>query len=138
MCVNKIHDIYPVCSIFFVYKTCIIILVIFDTMMSIPHYPAHSASQGCMYELTPGMVGLAPKWVRLAPNGTNPGLFQIRFQCIWRGAPKALKSDLKKPGFVPFGANLTHFGAKPTIPGPYVLRKSRLTDSNNTCISYSF
>ena len=33
-----------------------------------------------------GMVGLAPKWVRLAPNGTNPGLFQIRFQCIWRGA----------------------------------------------------
>ena len=34
--------------------------------------------------LIPGMVGLAPKWVRLAPNGTNPGLFQIRFQCIWR------------------------------------------------------
>ena len=30
-----------------------------------------------------GMVGLAPKWVRLAPNGTNPGLFQIRFQYIW-------------------------------------------------------
>ena len=29
-----------------------------------------------------GMVGLAPKWVRLAPNGTNPGLFQIRFQYI--------------------------------------------------------
>ena len=26
-----------------------------------------------------GMVGLAPKWVRLAPNGTNPGFFQIRF-----------------------------------------------------------
>ena len=33
--------------------------------------------------LTTGMVGLALKWVRLAPNGTNPGLFQIRFQCIW-------------------------------------------------------
>ena len=28
-----------------------------------------------------GMVGLAPKCVRLATNGTNPGLFQIRFQC---------------------------------------------------------
>ena len=27
-----------------------------------------------------GMLGLAPKWVRWAPNGTNPGLFQIRFQ----------------------------------------------------------
>ena len=25
------------------------------------------------YEPEPGMVGLAPKWVRLAPNGTNPG-----------------------------------------------------------------
>ena len=23
----------------------------------------------------------------------------------------------KRPGFVPFGANLNHFGAKPTIPG---------------------
>ena len=30
-----------------------------------------------------GMVGLAPNWVRLAPNGINPGLFQIRFQYIW-------------------------------------------------------
>ena len=30
--------------------------------------------------------------------------------------PNALKSDLKKPGFVPFGANLTQFEAKPTIP----------------------
>ena len=27
-----------------------------------------------------------------------------------------LKSDLKSPRFVPFRANLTHFGAKPTIP----------------------
>ena len=27
-----------------------------------------------------GVLGLAPKWLRLAPNGTNPGLFQIRFQ----------------------------------------------------------
>ena len=28
-----------------------------------------------------------------------------------------LKFDLKSPGFVPFGANLTHFGARSTIPG---------------------
>ena len=34
-----------------------------------------------------GMVGLASKRVRLDPNWTNPGLFQIRFRCIWRGAP---------------------------------------------------
>ena len=35
------------------------------------------------------------------PNGTNPGLFQIRFQCIWRRAPNALKSNLKKPRIYP-------------------------------------
>ena len=29
------------------------------------------------------MVGLAPKWVRLAQNGTIPELFQIRFQFIY-------------------------------------------------------
>ena len=46
------------------------------------------------YPSLPWMVGLAPKWVRLAPNGTNPGLFQIRFQCIWRGG-------LKKPRICP-------------------------------------
>ena len=34
-------------------------------------------------KLITGMVGLAPKWVILAPNGTNPGLFQIRFQYTW-------------------------------------------------------
>ena len=54
----------------------------------------------------PGMVGLAPKWVRLTPNGTNPGR-QMHLNLIW-----------KIPGFVPFGANLTQFGAKPTIPDP--------------------
>ena len=30
-----------------------------------------------------GMSDLGAKWVRLAPNGTNPGLFQIRFQYIF-------------------------------------------------------
>ena len=37
-----------------------------------------------------GMVGLVPKWVRLAPDGTNPGLFQIRFQYIWLIEPNVL------------------------------------------------
>ena len=35
----------------------------------------------------PGMSDLGQKWVRLAPNGTNAGLFQIRFQYI---LPQAL------------------------------------------------
>ena len=37
-------------------------------------------AQRCL--LNSGVVGLAPKWVRLVLKGTNPGLFQIRFQ-IW-------------------------------------------------------
>ena len=28
---------------------------------------------------------LDPKWVRLAPNGTNPEIFQIRFSTFWLG-----------------------------------------------------
>ena len=47
----------------------------------------------CEAGLRQEMVGLAPKWVRLAQNGTNPGLFQKRqmhWNLIW-----------KSPGFVP-------------------------------------
>ena len=44
------------------------------------------------------MSDFGPKWVRLAPNGTNPGLVKIRF-------------GHAKTGFLPFGANLTHFGS---------------------------
>ena len=37
------------------------------------------------------------KWVILAPNGTNPGLFQIRFQYILAlQRQNVLKTDLKK------------------------------------------
>ena len=58
----------------------------------------------------PGITNLAPYW---ATNGTNMGLFQIRFQYIWLG-------DLKKStGFFRFGSNLTHFEAKSNIPGHY-------------------
>ena len=42
----------------------------------------------CCSQNLSGMVGLAPKWVKLATNGTNPGLFQIWFQCIWRPCAK--------------------------------------------------
>ena len=50
-------------------------------------------------------------WSQCAPNETNPRLFQIRFQ-FW----KFWNLIWKSPGFVSFGANLTHFWAKPTIP----------------------
>ena len=31
---------------------------------------------------------MVPNWVRLALNGTNPWIFQIRFQSIWLTEPK--------------------------------------------------
>ena len=49
----------------------------------------------------PEVWDLAPKCVSFAPNRTNPGLFQVRFHCIWRPAPNALKSDLKKSRICP-------------------------------------
>ena len=64
-----------------------------------------------------GMVGLAPKWVRLATKGTNPGLFQIRFQYIWRGAPNALKSDLKKPRICPIWGQSDQLWSQTYHPG---------------------
>ena len=44
-----------------------------------------------------GISELASMWVRLAPNGTDPGLFKIRFRYIQNVA----KSDLKKSRICP-------------------------------------
>ena len=44
-----------------------------------------------------------PKWVRLAPKGTHSA--KMYWTLIW-----------KSPGFVPFEANLTHFGSKSGHP----------------------
>ena len=69
----------------------------------------------------------------MVPNGINAGLFQIRFQSILAryksrnfsdqisvhfGAGAKMYWNLiwKCPGFVPFGANLTHFGPKSVHP----------------------
>ena len=59
------------------------------------------------------MSGLDSKWVRFTRNRTNPGLFQIRFQYILAHRAKMYWNLIwKSPGFVLFGANMTHFGAK--------------------------
>ena len=80
-------------------------------------WPTCSAGRAVIF--TPWMPGLATKWLRLAPNGTNPGLFQIRFQyilgnLIW-----------KSPGFVPFGGQSDRFEPKSMtlkyIPVPAVV-----------------
>ena len=69
----------------------------------------------CVWHCWCWMVGLAPKWVRLDPNGTNPGLFQIRFQYIWLdGSSSQMYWNLfwKSPRFVPFETNLINFRLK--------------------------
>ena len=50
------------------------------------------------------MVGLAPKWVRLAPNGTIPGLFRSDFSALARNA------TLSKDGR--FGSKVVQIGPK--------------------------
>ena len=60
------------------------------------------------------LIRFGPKIVRLAPDGTNPGLFQITFQYILAQRQNVLKSDLKKTRICPirgqiwpiFGRNL--------------------------------
>ena len=74
----------------------------------------HKVAGEVFKQATDGRFG--SKECQIGPKLDKSGAFQFRFQCIWRPAPNALKFNLKKPGFVPFGANLTHFGAKPTIP----------------------
>ena len=42
-----------------------------------------------------------PKWVRLAPNGTNLGLFKISFSTFSLAKPKCTETDLKKSQIFP-------------------------------------
>ena len=66
----------------------------------------------------PGFIIAQQGWkVRLAPNGTNPGLFQIRFQYIWLDRVKCTENWFEKvPDLSNLRFNLTHFGAKLTTP----------------------
>ena len=54
-----------------------------------------------------GMSNWHPNRVRLAPNGTNLGVFKISFSTFWLAEPKCTETDLKNFKFVPFEANLT-------------------------------
>ena len=51
-----------------------------------------------------------PRWVWLTPNGTNPRLFTSDFSIFCHLAK--MYWNVICPRFVPFGANLTHFGIK--------------------------
>ena len=65
-----------------------------------------------------GISGLAPKWVRLATNMINPGLFPIRFHDVitfWLEETKKRTEIWSE--IVTIWANLTHYGAKPGMRG---------------------
>ena len=65
-----------------------------------------------------GVSGLAPKWVRLATNMINPGLFPIRFHDVitfWLEETKKRTEIWSE--IVTIWANLTHYGAKPGMRG---------------------
>ena len=88
---------------------------------------------------TSWVLDLGPKLVKLAQNGTIPGLFQIRFQYI-------LARKLKSPGFVPFWDNLTKWGQSDRVVRDWLfiatvdLEDAREQDGNNetsvTCLCY--
>ena len=66
----------------------------------------------------PGMVGLAPKWVRLDPKLDKSGAFSDQISVHL--APRAKCTEIgseKAPDLSNLGSNLTHFGAKPSIRG---------------------
>ena len=57
-----------------------------------------------------GQIG--PKWDK---PGTFSDKISVGLHC-GTVRPNVLKSDLKKFGFVPFWANLTHFGLNSEVP----------------------
>ena len=87
-------------------------LVVYDSSES-------STSPIALTSSNTGMSDLGPNLVRLAKMGQIRDFFRSDFSAF--GAPRQMHWNLiwKSPGFVPFGANLTHFEAKPTIPARY-------------------
>ena len=61
------------------------------------------------------MSDLGTKLVSLAQNGTNLGLFQIRFHYILARRAKMWNLIWNSTGFFSFGVNLTHFLPKSDI-----------------------
>ena len=61
-------------------------------------------------------MGAGRNWVRLAPNGTNMGLFKTSFRTFWL----VLKLILKSPRFVPFG--MANSDGKFDSPGREMVR----------------
>ena len=96
------------------------------------------------------LTDLSPKWVRLAPNGTNQGHFQSGFQLVsfiilarWSQKKKTTKICSEKfQDLFHLGANVTYFLAKNLTPLFDILLSTSwlfLDDSiNKTTFTYWF
>ena len=71
----------------------------------------------------------APYWVRMAPNGTNLGPFQFQYILSRRAKIAKMYWNWKSPRFVPFGAILTQFEAKPNGTWYKRFRRDIMVDS---------
>ena len=86
------------------------------------------------------MSSLASKFIRLAPNWTNPGFFSEQISVHFYSSQNVLKSDLKKlPDLSHYGpmTNLTHFCVKPDIPALETPTKRIQNLALHLCIRFS-
>ena len=81
-------------------------------------------------------VRLAQRWVRLAQNVTNPGLFRTDFSTLWLDETKCTEIfSEKKSWLILFEANLTRFGPKSDLSAPARLLYNDMT--KEVCVSVS-
>ena len=73
-----------------------------------------SSRDSALYHVLSGISDLGPKWLRLSPNGTNPGLFHIRLQYSLARRAKMRWNMIWKSLRYQFRANRTHFDPTPT------------------------
>jgi len=66
-----------------------------------------------------GMLGFSPKWVRLAPNGTNSGIFSDQIQHILTQWAKCTDVIIKKSRICPIWEQSAPLCAEANIPGLY-------------------
>ena len=79
-----------------------ILHVTFGCISSQTDNPAsNKTGQTVMVPRGTGMSGSALNLVRLAPDGTNVGLFKISFSTFWLGEPKCTDTDLKQSQICP-------------------------------------
>ena len=76
-CNNR--KLFSICDVLYVN---VVVVIMTWLEISEPHHLCSGSARSTWEGGLVGMSDLGPKLVRMAPNGTNPGLLQIRFQYI--------------------------------------------------------